>query len=214
MKALRISTALAIAIPLAISGCGRSESLAPPTSNATQTPPPTRTGAVRKLLYAQPFTVATPYAHMWRREKPQVSSGWILVIEVDPAMTEPHQSAMPVLLAGEQTAEPVNFGQPSGNVVAVVPGAIDESNLSVWFGPPDLPETVDGPWITLARAKAPPENVTTFTTAEVAAARALGGPSLSAADRVAIDRSIAQLILRFSPEERQLAESLLVPVLK
>jgi hypothetical protein len=119
-----------------------------------------------------------------------------------------------VLLVGGETAEVVNSGQPSGNVVAIVPGAIDEARLSVWFGPPDLPESVDGAWIRLARAKSPPEDVTTFTAVEVAAARAQGGATLPARDRVEVDRSIAQLILRFSPEERSLAESLLVPVMK
>jgi hypothetical protein len=201
------------ALLIALAGCGRTEAPAPATSNAT-TQSVSRTGAVRKLLLARPFTVATPYTHMWRREKPEVTGGWILVIEVDPSMTEPHQHAMPVLLVGGETAEPVNFGQPSGNVVAIVPGPIDESNLTVWFGPPDLAESVDGAWITLARAKARPEDVATFTAAEVGAARALGGASLQAADRVGVDRSIAPLILRFSPQERELAETLLVPVTK
>ena len=204
--------AVGVVLLLALAGCSRTEAPVPaPPSSATTV---VRTGAVRKLLLTRPFTVAQPYAHMWRREKPQVSSGWVFVVEVDPAMSEPHQHAMPVLLVGEQTAEPVNSGQPSGNVVAVVPGAIDESNLSVWFGPPDLPETVDGAWITLARARVRAEDVTTFTPGEVAAARALGGATLQARDRVELDRTVAQLILTFSPEERALAESLLVPVLK
>lgn len=198
---------------LAIAGCGRTEAPSPTPPTAT-TQSVTRTGAVRKLLLARPFTVAQPYEHAWRLEKPQVSSGWILVVEVDPAMSEAHQSTMPVLLVGEQTAEPVNSGQPSGNVVVIVPGAIDESNLSVWYGPPDLPESVDGAWITLARARVRPEDLTTFTASEVAAARALGGATLPARDRVELDRSVAQLIIRFSPEERALAESLLVPVTK
>lgn len=202
-----------IALLLALAGCGRTEAPATVSSNATaQTV--MRTGAVRKLLFARAFTVAQPYTHAWRREQPEVSSGWILVLEVDPSMTEPHQSAMPVLCVGGETAEPVNSGQPSGNVVAIVPGAIEESSLKVWFGPPDLPEQVDGAWITLARAKVRPEDLTTFTASEVAAARALGGAALQARDRVELDRSSAQLILRFSPEERALAESLLVPVLK
>ena len=203
---------LHVALVLTLAGCSRTESTAPAPPDAATTV--VRAGAVRKLLLARPFTVAQPYEHAWRREKPQVSSGWVLVVEVDPAMSEPHQHAMPVLCVGEQTAEPVNFGQPSGNVVAIVPGAIDESNLSVWFGPPDLPEQVDAAWITLARARVRTEDVATFTPSEVAAARARGGATLQARDRVEVDRAVAQLILTFSPEERALAESLLVPVLK
>lgn len=197
---------------LALAGCGRSEAPAP--VSAATTAAPTRTGAVRKLVLARPFTVAESYTHMWRREKPQVSSGWIFVLEVDPSMTEPHQHAMPVLCAGDQTAEPVNFGQPSGNVVAIVPDPLDTPNLTVWFGPPDLPEQVDAAWISLARAKAPPADVVTFTSAEIAAAMERGGGLLKVANRVELDRTAAHLILRYSPEEHALAESLLVPVTK
>jgi hypothetical protein len=202
---------LHVALVLALAGCSRTHTPAPAPPNTATTV--VRTGAVRKLLLARPFTVAQPYEHLWRLEKPRVSSGWIVVVEVEPSMTAPHQHAMPVLLVGEQTAEVVNFGQPSGNVVAVVPGAIDESNLSVWFGPPDLPESVDATWITRERARVRPAELATFTASEVAAACTLGGATLSTRDRVELDRSVAELIVRFSPEERALAESLLVPVL-
>jgi hypothetical protein len=117
-------------------------------------------------------------------------------------MTEPHQRAMPVLLVGGETAECVNFGQPSGNVVAIVPGSVGESAMTVWFGPPDLPENVDASWIATARAHARAEDLVTFTAGEIAAARRRGGAPLEAADRIALDHEAARLILEHSPEER------------
>jgi hypothetical protein len=201
---MRITVLLASA---ALAACG--SSAAPELSAIV------RTGSVRGLLSARPFTVAQPYAHAWRREKPAVSGGWLLVLDVDPAMTEPHQAAMPVLLVGNETAECVNSGQPSGHVVVVVPTPeLDLARAPAWFGPPELPERVDSSWIATARAHAPAQDLVTFTAAEIAAARRRGGAPLQAASRIDLDREAARLILEHSPEERELAEGLLVPVTK
>jgi hypothetical protein len=203
-----------------LAACSRAESTE--TAATTVQAPVLRQGPVRKLLLARPFTVAEPYAHIWRREQPPVSAGWILVIEVDPSMTEPHQRAMPVLLVGDQTVECVNFGQPLGNVVALLPAAVDGSGIPqldwaenpTWFGPPDLPESVDSSWIARARAGVRAEQRTTFAAAEIAEARERGGAVLAVADRVELERAAARLILEYSPRERELAESLLVPLIK
>ena len=205
----RLSIALALALALVASAaCGRTE----PSVAAADVPP--RTGAVRGLVWARPFTLADPYVHRWRAEKPEVQTGWLLVLEVDPSYVEPHQEAMPVLLCGDQTVECVNFGQPSGNVVAIVPAPVDDTAMTLWFGPAELPERVDAAWIADARAHASTAELVTFTAAELAAARRRGGLPLEISDRVELDREIARLILKYSPSERELAESLLVPVLK
>ena len=198
-----------LALLLALPACGGAAT--EETSSVVAT---IRTGAVRKLISARPFTVAQPYVHRWRHEQPSVSAGWILVLEVDPSMTEPHQRAIPVLLVGDQTVECVNSGQPSGNVVAIVPAPVDESRFETWFGPPDLPERVDAGWIAAARAGVPAEQRTTFSAAEIASARGRGGAALQVADRVELEHEAARLILEHSPEERELAESLLVPLIK
>jgi hypothetical protein len=177
---------------------------------------------VRALLLARPFTLTEPYVHHWRHEQPTVHAGWLLVLEVDPSIVEPHQAAMPVLLLGDQTVECVNFGQGSGRVIAIVPATADERGQplldleasAAWFGPPELPERVDAAWIAAARDRARPEEVATFTGAEIAAARKRGGDTLQAANRVELDRQAARLILEYSPQERELAEGLLVPVMK
>ena len=197
-----------IALLLALAACGGGEEASAPAAA------PLRTGPVRRLLLARPFALAEPYPHVWRREQPAVSEGWLLVLEVDPSMTVPRQRAMPVILVDDQTAECVNFGQPSGNVVAIVPGPVSESGMSAWFGPPDLPESVDSSWIARAKAGVRAEERASFTAEEIAAARGRGGMALEAAGRVELERAAAGLILEFSPEERELAQSLLVPLIK
>lgn len=209
MRTRRLAVLLALA---SVAGCGRS----------TDAAVPSRAGPVRSLVAAKPFAVAAPYAHRWRREQPEVRAGWLLVLEVDPLYVEPHQTAMPVLLLGDQTVECVNFGLESGRVIAIVPAAADPAGMPAldlvanpaWFGPPELPERVDAGWIAAARAKARPEEIASFTASEVAQARKRGGALLQAADRVEIDRLAARWILEHAPAERELAEGLLVPVTK
>jgi len=177
---------------------------------------------VRRLVLARPFTIAESYVHRWRSGQPTVEGGWLIVLEVDPSQVEPRQTAMPVLLLGDQTVECVNFGKDSGMVVAIVPSRVDAQGLptldlsttEAWFGPPELPERVDSGWIARARSRARQEDVVRFTAAEIAAARARGGALLRAADRVDLDRQAARLILEHAPLEREVAEGLLVPVTK
>ena len=183
---------------------------------------PARTSPVRGIVLARPFTLAEPYVDAWRLEKPSVRSGWLVVLEVDPRFVQPHQVAMPVLLCGAETVECVNFGFDSGKVVAIVPSATDargEPTLDLaaspaWFGAPELPERVDAAWIAAERARAKPDDVATFTAEEVAAARTRGGASLQGASRIDLDRQAALLILEYSPQERDLANGMLVPQLK
>lgn len=179
-----------------------------------------RTGPVRGLVFARPFALAESYVHHWRLEQPTVRAGWLLVLDVDPSYVEPRQSAMPVLVLGDQTVECVNFGQDSGRVVAIVPAPADERGMPrldlaaspAWFGSPELPERVDAAWISGERARAKPGDVVLFSAAEIATARARGREPLRAADKVELHRQAAFLILEHSPRERELAEGLLVPV--
>ncbi|MFN0007089.1 MAG: hypothetical protein ACKVXR_04205 [Planctomycetota bacterium] len=183
---------------------------------------PVRTGPVRSLVLARPFRLEKPYEHGWRLEKPSVSAGWLLVLEVDPSFVAPRQVLMPVLLVGDQTAECVNFGQESGRVIAIVPAPADEQGMPsldleknpVWFGSPDLPERVDASWIAIERSRARAADVVTFTAGEIASARERGGPPLRLADRVALEHDAALLILEHSPREHEIAEQMLVPVTK
>src|SRR5258707_13144593 len=61
-------------------------------------------GPVRDLVFAQAFKLDKSYPHTWRKEQPQVSSGYVLVLAVDPEFVRPKQVAEPVLYVGNQTA--------------------------------------------------------------------------------------------------------------
>jgi hypothetical protein len=224
-----LRTALALVlVPLAALGLAATKSQTRAEQGGTRSPAAAparaavRTSPVRGLVAARPFALAEPYVSDWRLERPTVRSGWLLVLEVDPRFVQPHQVAMPVLLLGGEVVECVNFGFDSGRVIVIVPSRVDERGEPLldlaaspaWFGAPELPERVDAAWIAAERTLARPEDVATFTATEVAAARAKAGAPLQAADRVELDRQAAFLILEHSPQERALADTLLVPVMK
>jgi len=221
-QTLKISLLLALAAmtTFGVAAATRGRGVAQ-QSRSTATAP-VRTGPVRSLVLARPFTLETPYEHGWRLEKPSVNAGWLLVLEVDPTYVEPRQVLMPVLLVGDQTVECVNFGQESGRVVAIVPAPVDDrgepvldlATSPVWFGIPELPERVDAAWIAIERSRAHTAEAVTFTAAEVSAARERGGAPLRLENRVALDHDAALLILEHSPNEHEIAEQLLVPVTK
>ena len=207
---LWVTLALAPLAALGVAAMSRDRAAAQATREPAAAP--VRAGAIRGLVVARPFVLAESYAHEWRLEKPVVNAGWLLVLAVDPTYVAPRQAAMPVLMAGEQTLECVNFGQDEGNVVAILPGAeLDLASTAFWFGAPELPERVDDAWIAIERASLRPGDAVTFTAAEIGRAR---GAPLEVPDRVELDRQAALLILEHSPLEREIAEQLLVPVSK
>jgi hypothetical protein len=170
---------------------------------------------VRGILFAQPFALETPAVHWWRKERPSYSAGWLLVLEVDPALVQPTNRAEPVLFVGHQTAERVNHGWKSGRVVAIVPSpagadgqpTLDLASAKVWFGDPALPEETDAAAVEQAFAAA--AGAQPFSAAEIAQARALGGTPIVFQTRGQLDVQAGRLILEHAPEERELGESLL-----
>ena len=216
-KTMRISLLVTLALaPLAALGvAAMSRDRAAAQSTREPAAAPVRAGAIRGLVVARPFVLSESYAHEWRLEEPVVNAGWLLVLAVDPTYVAPRQAAMPVLMAGEQTLECLNFGQDEGKVVVILPGPeIDLGSTPFWFGSPELPERVDAAWIAGERSRAHPADLVSFTAGEIAAARARGGAPLELADRVALHREAGMLILEHSPREREIAETLLVPVTK
>ncbi len=177
---------------------------------------------VRGLLVARPFRLQTPFRHAWRAERPAVEAGWLLVLEVDPALVRPRQTAMPVLYAGDQTAARVNVGHDSGRLVVIVPDAPGEdgrpatplAELPIWFGDADLPERVDAADVAAARRAAAAAGVRPRTEAERSAAIERGrvGASLDEAgvavhaDRLELMLAAMDLVETWAPDEAGLAE--------
>ena len=176
-------------------------------------------GPIRELLYAVPFRVDKPFVHAWRKERPLVSAGYLLVLSVDPQYVRPRETPEPVLYAGDQSLERVNHGFESGRVVAILPAApdadggvaLDLAHTPFWFGAPDLPERVDASEVSRQRAAAGADKLREFTADEVAAARRRGGEMLRCARREDLEARAGLLVLEHSPEEHELGEELLMP---
>ncbi len=197
MKAISVFCLLAVAsVALA----------APPAIPATP-------AGVDGLVYAQTFTLQDGFKYVWNKEHPTVTTGTLLVLKVDKALVIPRQVAEPVLYVGDSTAQRVNFGHESGYVIAIVPGAVDLTKAPIWFGTPDLPERVDAAMIQAERTLANRAGVKPFSEKVVKAAFERGGAALNVADMSELLRTqVSDLILKYSPQEKHLAEAFRVPV--
>ena len=170
--------------------------------------------------HAQRFELEESYTHFWREEAPRVSSGYILVLRVDPELAFPRNTLMNVLYVGGQTAERVNHGYPSGHLVVLVPDLVtadgplpvDLMESPIWFGAPDLPEQVDAERIEEELAAARRRNVPAIPSQELENALVAGGEVARAQDRALLDFYLADLIKLHSPEETELAEGLQIPL--
>ena len=170
---------------------------------------PSTPASIRNIVFAQRFTLETPYTNNWRKDRPALSSGTLIVAQVDPAYVVPRNALQPVLYAGNSTVIRLNEGYPSGSVIGIVPGNIDLTTAPVWFGTPELPERVTDNMIQAERSRA-----------ERAGVRAMPAERVSAAQRSAVTvkdlatllRDVAsQLVYEFSPQEKELADSWRLP---
>lgn len=165
--------------------------------------PPTPAGVVG-VVAIQPFSLQTAYLYDWLAGRPEVRSGLLLVLEVDPRYVHARDAAEPVLYAGDVTVQRLNQGERSRFVVGIVPGKATLATVPVFFGRPELPERVT-PGIAAAEGElAERAGIRAFTAEEIE--RALLAP-VSAGDLGALLRGpAADLVLRYSPDERELAE--------
>ncbi len=150
------------------------------------------------LLYARPFTLTEPMEYRWSADRPMVTSGWILVLEVDPAVAYPRQTALPVLYAGDQVARYAMKGYPSGRIVALVPSRIDLHEAPVWFGTPMLPEQVDRSVITAEQALAAQAGIGPLPAAMVDAALSAGGGELVLQSSLDLEPLARELHLQYA----------------
>ena len=132
----------------------------------TGVPPPV---PVRNILYARPFTLEKPYRNDWSKEHAMVSSGVLVVLEVDPQLVIPRDSWDPVLYAGDVTVQRLNNGYPSGHVIGIIPGKVDLSAMPMWFGTEWLPERVTREMARAERARAEKAEIRPFSAKKIAA---------------------------------------------
>lgn len=166
--------------------------------------------AVGDVVHIRPFTLEEGYAYEWRQERPLVKSGVLAVFKVNPALVYPRDAAEPVLYAGAQTAQRLNHGHESGYVIAIIPGDADLAREPVWFGSPDLPEWVNADVIAAERVKAEEAGIRPFDASRV---RSVTEDRVRATDLAALLREhVAEVLLKYSPQERALAETWRLPI--
>ena len=173
---------------------------------------PSTPAPVKDILYARRFTLETPYKYTWSKERPMVSTGVLVVLEVDPALVVPRNELEPVLYAGNVPVQRLNYGHPSGRVIGIIPGNIDLTTAPIWFGSPELPERVTESIVRAERARAERVGVRAFPQAKISAVER---PVAAAKDLAALLRDVAaDLVYQYSPQEKELAESWRLPVAK
>lgn len=160
-------------------------------------PVPETPAPVDGLIYARPFVLEAGFVDRWSAERPLVTDGWILVLDVDPMLGFPRETAEPVLYAGRRTAQRISRGWPAGRVVALVPGPIDWETDPVWFGAPELPERIDATIAAAERARALAAGIGPFDAGQVSRALAAGGPALAVVDGIALQKELHTLYERY-----------------
>jgi hypothetical protein len=176
-------------------------------------PLPKTPSAVIDIVFARPFTLEKGYTYTWNEERPIVRSGILVVIKVNPDLVIPRNSAEPVLYAGNQTVQRLNHGHKSGHVIAIIPGEVDLTRDPIWFGRPELPERVSAKVIRSERVLADEAKIRPFPAEKIRSVTE--GPPLRVPDLYTLLRDhAAELVLKYSPQEKELAETWRLPVAK
>lgn len=162
-----------------------------------------------EVVRIQPFRLEKSFRFDWRKERPEVRSGLLVVIKVDTSLVRPTNDLEPVLYAGTQTVQRLNLGYESGFLIGIIPMDMDLSKEPVWFGSPALPERVDEKIIRAERARAIRSGIAPLKPAEL---QERTRQTVAVADLSALLREFAAaLVLEFAPQEKRLAESWRLP---
>jgi hypothetical protein len=142
-----------------------------------------------------------------------VSSGTIVVLEVDPALVVPRDALEPVLYAGNVPVMRLNHGHKSGRVVGIIPGNVDLATVPIWFGAPELPGRVTTAMAEAERGRAEKSGaLRTFGQTSIVG---LNQSTAASEDLAALLRTVAaDLVLAYSPQEKDLVEAWRLPVAK
>lgn len=182
---------------------------------AEPTAPVAQDGSIG-VLHVQPFRLTEAYKHFWRAEAPLITAGYLVVLDVASEDFTPRQSAEPVLQFGAETVERINRGDLDGRLIGIVPMAAGEDGWPVaslegsapFRTAPRLPEEV-----TAAEAAAAWNGVVATGFAPNVPLPAPAA-ALDLGSKDDLMRAAAALIEQHAPSERQLAESLAMPLLR
>lgn len=162
------------------------------------------------IEHIQPFRMEKSFKYDWRRDRPDVRSGLLVVFKVDPDLVTPRNALEPVLYAGNQTVQRLNHGHESGFVIGIIPGQIDLSKEPVWFGTPALPERIDAKMIARERTKAKRSGILALKSTDIQSRTQ--DPVVASDLTTLLREQAANLLLKFSPQEKRLADSWRLPV--
>lgn len=165
---------------------------------------------VKDLVLARSFTLAKGYKYDWSKDRPLVTSGILVVLKVDPELVAPRNGLQPVLYAGDYPVQRLNHGYESGYVIGIIPGIVDLTQKPIWFGRPELPERVTPETVRSERALAAGATIKPFSAGKV---RSATQGALQAADLSSLLRDhVANLVLEYAPQEKDLAATWRLPV--
>lgn len=170
------------------------------------------------IISIRPVAIAQSYPTDFRKEHPQVSAGWLVVIRADSALLAPRALAEPLLLAsGSDWVESVewfnhgfNHGFTSGHRVCFIPAPAGKdgfpsrslTGLRMWFGSAQLPESVDAAILDRERADADAAKIASLTEQQSQElTRAHGNDPLRTANRDELVAATQALIAVWSPAE-------------
>jgi hypothetical protein len=179
-------------------------------------PLPATPASIREVVLVQPFELDTAYRYDWRKDRPNVREGYVLVIRVDPELVRPRADVEPVLYVGKQTAERFNVGHGSGHVVAFVPTPLAEDDPEhvdleraiIWFGDADMPERIDAQEIQRQHDRALAAGIAPSTREAITRARERGGKLVHLPNKDALTRHAADLVERYAPDEADLVRQI------
>ena len=167
--------------------------------------------SVRKLVLARPFKLEKEHTYTWTKEKPKITEGYVLVLEVDKNYARPRQVNVPVLYVNTKPAELTNVGYESGHMIVIVPGPLDLEKAAIFFGSVEIPERVDAARGKEELAAAKEIGITAFKKEDVRKALQTGGKKLEVKDATDLYRIISDLILIYAPDEIERAEGYRLP---
>ncbi|HEX9985430.1 MAG TPA: hypothetical protein VGF69_19390 [Thermoanaerobaculia bacterium] len=172
---------------------------------------PATPAGVLDIVVIQPFRLRAGYHFNWLQSRPFVTEGLLVVLRVDPSHVVPRDAAERILYAGGGTVQRLNHGNGSGYVIGIIPGDVDLASEPIWFGRPGLPGHVTPEIIEAERTLAESAGIKPFSPDRIAAARL---EPIEVEDLAALLRGpAADFVLKFSPDEKYLAERWRLPIL-
>jgi len=173
---------------------------------------------IKDILYLKPFKLDKPAKHFWSADQPHVTEGWIMVLKVDPQYLTSRQTAEYVLYVGQQTAERINIGSESGNVIALVPGHstnpdhpeyLDPTKTIIWMGAPALPEQIGASAILAEHDQAQLAGIIPLPGSQLDSALEAGGSHvIHQPNKTELLRWMITLIQEYAPQEKGLINRL------